>query len=178
MNKLVSKIGEELREAIPLTIFFLVIFHMVAISKSVVLEEYSITPTGSAIASVGALLVAKAILVARRLPFTRALAHRPLFYDALWQTTIFAGFTLLFRLIEEFIPLIARHQGVAAAARNLYREIRWPEFWVIQMWLFASLLLYCIASELARATGARSAAGMLFAPKPARLAPSRVRLTG
>ena len=47
MNKIVYMITEELRAAILPIIFFFAVFHLVAITKALILEGYRITPTGA-----------------------------------------------------------------------------------------------------------------------------------
>jgi hypothetical protein len=72
---------------------------------------------------------------------------------------------LLFRFVEEIVPLIAKHNGLVSAATHVLEEVSWPHFWVLQMWLYASLLLYCLASELVRVIGAVKVKGMLLDAK-------------
>jgi hypothetical protein len=164
MSKVMAIVAREMREAVPALLFFLVVFHMLLITKNVVLEDYHITTTGATIATVGALIVAKAILVAEKLPVARLFSGRML-YNILWKTLLFSAVTLLFRLVEELIPLLAKHNGLVTAATHLFEEVSWPHFWVLQMWLYASLLLYCLASELMHMIGVVKVKGILLGPK-------------
>ena len=104
MRRFGAAVARELREAIPPTIYFGVVFHAVAITKAAFLADYGLTPSGSAMALVGALLVAKAILVTDKLRFTNALSTGPLVYDVMWKPAIFTVFTLAFRVVEELVP--------------------------------------------------------------------------
>jgi len=164
MSKVMAIVAREIREAVPALLFFLMVFHMILITKKVILEDYNITTTGTAIATVGALIVAKAILVVETLPIARLFSGRML-YNILWKTLLFSAVSLLFRFVEELIPLIAKHNGLVTAATHLLEEVSWPHFWVLQMWLSASLLLYCLASELVRMIGAVKVKGMLLDSK-------------
>lgn len=164
MSKVMAIVAREMREAVPALIFFLVVFHMIAITKAVILDDYHISTTGSTIATVGALIVAKAILVVEKLPIARLFSGRTL-YNILWKTLLFSAVSLLFRFVEELIPLIAKYNGLVTAAAHLLEEVSWPHFWVLQMWLYASLLLYCLTSELAHMIGAVKVKGMLLGPK-------------
>jgi len=65
MSKMGGIAVREIREALPVTVFFLILFHMIALTKAVALDEYSITALRATAATVGALIVAKAI---RKLP--------------------------------------------------------------------------------------------------------------
>jgi len=137
---------------------------MILITKNVILEDYHITTTGAAVATVGALIVAKAILMVEKLPIARLFSGRML-SNILWKTLLFSAVSLLFRFIEELIPLIAKHNGFVTAATHLFDEVSWPHFWVLQMWLYTSLLLYCLASEFVDMFGAVKVKGMLLGPK-------------
>ena len=57
-------ITDELREAAVPTAFFFLVFLFGAITKTLVLKSYGLRPTGLAVALVGALIVAKAVLIA------------------------------------------------------------------------------------------------------------------
>ena len=157
-------VAREIREAVPALLFFLVVFHMILITKNVLLKEYHITTTGAAIATVGALIVSKAILVVEKLPIARLFSGRML-SNILWKTLLFSAVSVLFRFVKEFIPLIAKHNSLITAATHLIEEGSWPRFWVLQMWLCSSLLLYCLAAELVRMMGAAKVKEMLLGSK-------------
>jgi hypothetical protein len=163
MSKVMAVV-REIREAVPALLFFLVVFHMILITKNVTLEDYHITTTGTTVATIGALIVAKAILIVEKLPIARLFSGRML-YNILWKALLFSIVSLLFRVVEEFLPLLAKHNGLVPAATHLFEEVSWPHFWVLQMWLNASLLLYCLASELVRTIGAVKVKGMLLGTK-------------
>jgi hypothetical protein len=165
MNKIGAIVVREIRQAVPATIFFLWLFHMIALTKAVIVSDYSITALRATVATVGALIVAKAILIVENLPIARLFSSR-LVFNALWKTLLFGAVALLFRFVEELIPLIPKHEGLINALVNIYQEVSWPQFWVFQLWLFSALLLYCLASDLARMVGAESIKGMIFGSKP------------
>ena len=127
MSRVRAVIAREIREALPATIFFLFLFHMVALTKAVSLEEYDITALRATGATVGALIVAKAILLVDALPIA-SLFSGTLIFQMLWRTLLYGSVTLLFRLVEEFIPLALHHGGLNAAVAALYEEVSWPLF--------------------------------------------------
>jgi hypothetical protein len=153
MSDILGKIKGEFKEVIPPMIFFLIVFHILAFTRQLIQMSYGIAVTDSAIATIGALIVAKAILIAEKFPFVNRFESRPLLYIVLWKALIFSLFTFLFRLIEELIPLLRKYGSIGSALRNLIEEIVWTHFWAIQVWLFLSLILYCSASELIRVLG-------------------------
>lgn len=163
MNKALAIVANEFREALPAMLFFLIAFHMIVVTKTVILEDYEISAASASIATVAALIVAKAILIVEKLPIARLFSNRML-YNIIWKTLLFGAVAMLFRFVEELIPLIAKHEGFAMAMRHLFGEVHWSHFWVIQMWLFGLLFLYCLASELVRTIGAARVRALLLGP--------------
>jgi hypothetical protein len=154
MNKIVHVISAEIRAAILPIIFFLVVFHLVAITKTLILEAYRITPTGAAFATIGALIIAKAVLIADKLPFINLFATKPLMFNILWKTLNYSILFLVFRYIEEIIPLVSKYGSLGGASEHLIEEVSWPHFWAIQIWLIVSLLLYNLIAEFIGLFGA------------------------
>lgn len=135
MQKFLHFIVHELKEALAPTIFFLVLFHLAAFTESLLLESYGITVVGASVATVGALIVAKAILISNKLPWTDRFSGKPLLIGALWKTAIYTLLCLAFRLIEEFVPLVAKYDGVMIALQHFLEEVSWPHFWALQIWM-------------------------------------------
>ena len=161
MKRIWEVVAREIREALPATIFFLFLFHMIGLTKAVSLDDYSITALRAAGATIGALIVAKAILVVEALPVARLSSRRRMF-DVLWKTLLYGAVVLLFRSLEELIPLASKHGGLVSGTKAMYQEVSWPLFAVLALWILGGLFLYCLASELVRAVGAEKVKETLF----------------
>ncbi|MCG6941418.1 MAG: hypothetical protein LJE69_09215 [Thiohalocapsa sp.] len=162
MAKLSTIVAREVRKALPAVIFFLVLFHLIALTKAVSLADYQFTALRTAGATLAALIVAKAILVAEALPLTRRLPGS-LALQVLWKTLLYSAVVLAFRVVEELIPLAIRHGGVWAGAKAMGDEVAWPFFAVIALWIIAGLFLYTLISELVHAVGPERVRALLFA---------------
>jgi len=156
MNRVIRFVVHELREAVAPTLFFLVVFHVVTLTKTLILEGYGVTPGGVAVSTVGALLVAKAVLVANSLRGANRFAGRPLLLGILWKSAIYALLCVVFRLVEELIPLLFRHERFLPAFEHLLAEVSWPHFWAIQIWVALALISYTTVTELDRHFGTGS----------------------
>ncbi len=154
MSKILSFFKKEVLELIPTTLFFLITFHIIALSRALMLEQYGIKLSTSGTATVGALVVAKVILVFNKFSFVNLFSKKPLLYSIIWKTFIFSLFTLLFRCVEELIHLVPKYGSLPSASQHLIHEIVWPHFWSSQIVLLVALLLYCSAVELIREIGA------------------------
>ena len=163
MSKVGAVIVRENREMLPALIFFQIAFHMIAVTNAVVLAEHRITGATAAIATVAALIVAKAILIVEKLPLARLFASR-LAYNILWRTFLFGAVSVLFRIAEELIRGLVHHEGVGETAGHMVGGMTWTHFLIVQMWLFAMIFLYCFATELVRAIGPAKVREMLLRP--------------
>lgn len=161
MTRIGAAIAHEAREALPAFFFFFVAFHMIAITKTVTLNGYAISTGSSAVATLGAAIVAKAVLLVEKLPLARWFSGRAV-HSILWKALLFGVVAMLFRIVEEVVSVIAKGGSTLAAAEHLENRLSWSHFLVMQMWLFALLVLYCLASELVGALGPRRVREMLF----------------
>lgn len=153
MKRIVEAIRRELREAMLPMAFFLVVFHVVALVEAVILDAFHLTLTGAAMATVAALLAAKAILIADRLPFIDRFAQLPLVYGVLWRTAIYSAFVCALRIAEEIVPHWISSGSFRAAIDHAVARISWQQVVALQLWLVVAMLLYSSLSELDRHFG-------------------------
>jgi hypothetical protein len=153
MPKILRAIKSELLEIIPPTIFFFVAFNVLTYTKSLMLEQYGTKFSGFAAATLGALIVAKVVLMADRIPFINKYPDKPLIYNAAWKTLVYVLVTLVVRFLEYFIPLWWQYKNLGVALDHLWNETIWPHFWAIQIWLVCLFFVYVSFREFARAVG-------------------------
>ncbi len=84
MMEWVKKLIHELREVVNPVIFLFCMFELVAITNWLLLESYSITPTHTVVAAVGALIGGNAILIAKKLPYLHIFQGWPVLISVLW----------------------------------------------------------------------------------------------
>ncbi len=153
MSSVISRIKHEIIEAIPPAIFFFISFQLIALTSSLMLEKYGIEVSTFVSATIGALIVAKVVLITDMLPIVNRFPEKPLIYNVLWKTSIYLFAALLVRYIEHFIGFYRQYGEVALANRHLLEEVVWPHFWAVQIWLLVLFFMYCGLRELVRALG-------------------------
>ncbi len=156
MKHIIQVIKHNFQEAIVPATFFFVVFHLLVVTKTLILEAYGVTPTSVAVVTVGALIVAKAVVMADKLPFINLFLGKPLIFSVLWKTVIYGVMGFVFHCIEELMPLLSKHEGFVTAARHLFSEVSWPQFWALQIWMMVALILYNSVTELDKHFGAGS----------------------
>ena len=167
MSDIRHKLMHELRELIPVTLFFLTAFLMLALTQTLLLAEHGIRGTTFAAAAIGALVVAKVVVIADHFSWVDRFPRRPLVYNVIWKTAIYFVASFGVRYAEHFVRLWGSSDGFADANHKLFDEIVWPHFWCVQMWLLALLLVYCTLRELIRAIGRDRLIAMFFRLPPA-----------
>jgi hypothetical protein len=160
--KLLKTIKHSYIEILPPTIFFLIAFSLILVTKRMILREYGISWTGFGAAIVGAILVGKVVLIVDKLPFVNRFPDRPLIYNASWKSLIYFLAALLVRYLEHVVSFLSKYDGFMAANRHLVDEIVWPQFWLVQMWLAVLFFIYCAMRELVRVVGRDRVIYMFF----------------
>ena len=155
MQKVLGTIKRELIEVLPPAFFFFVAFNVVALTNKLMLEQYGITFCGFVNATVGALIVAKAALVADHSKFINKYPHKPLIYNVVWKTIIYGLAALAVQALEEILPLWWKYRSVPTTVERSWDSIVWPHFWAVHIWLVFLLSLYVSFRELARVLGER-----------------------
>ena len=153
LQKVLETVKGELREVVPPMIFFFVAFNVITYTKKLMLEQYGIEFSGFVTAAVGALIVAKVVLIADEIPFINKYPGKPLIYNVAWKTVIYILVTFIVRFLEFLTPLWWKYRDVSIAVDHLLAEVKWPHFWAIQIWLFCLFFVYVSFRELARTLG-------------------------
>ena len=169
MNKVWAKVKHEIFEDIPPAIFFLISFHIVVLDRALMAREFGLPVSSMVNATIGALLVAKVVLVADMLPAINRFPEKPLIYNVVWKTVLYVGASLLAHYLEQLIPLWWR-LGFTAANEHLWSKLVWPHFWAIQLWLVVLIFIYCVMRELVRVIGRDRVLGIFFGPAASRRA--------
>ena len=153
MSGIVAKIKHEILEVIPPTIFFFVAIGLLILTKRLMLQQYGIEFADFGAAVIGALIIAKVVLIVDYFPFINKFPNKPLIYNVLWKTAIYVVAAFIVRLAEHFIPLVVRYGSIREAASHMLDDVVWPQFLIIYIWLSVLLFVYCSLRELVRAIG-------------------------
>lgn len=153
MNKIVQRVKQEFISVIPAAVFFFIAFQLLALTRALILRQYDIEIWDFFAAAVGALIVAKVIMVVDLLPFVNRFPDKPLVYNVTWKATIYFIAACFARYIEHLFYFVREYGDFAAANRHLFDDFIWSRFWLVQIWLLVLLLIYCVIKELVRVFG-------------------------
>jgi hypothetical protein len=169
MSALTGKIKHEFMKALPPTIFFFVILHIVAIIRALMIKGTGISLPTSASVLIASLILGKSVLVADMLPFINRFPDKPLIWNVAWKTLMYALVALVVHYLERLYDYWKEAPGIAAANAQLLSDMNWPRFWAVQILLVTLILMYCIIAELARVIGRDKLKAIFLGPLPARL---------
>jgi hypothetical protein len=165
MKKALLFLKKEFLEMLPPTIFFLVVFHLVAFIRSLMAEHFGITLASSTGATIGALVVGKSILIADATPLFHWFARKRLIYNIIWRIFLYFIIVLLFQFLEELIPLISKYESVSSAIEHVFGEIKWARFWVIHIIVMIFMVIYTLTTGVIEAIGCKEYIRILINPK-------------
>jgi hypothetical protein len=162
MSGFAEKIKEEFFELLPPTIYFFVALHVVALVRVLLLEGTGIPLATSFVITMGALVLSKAVLLGDMLPFINRFPDKPLAYNVLWKTVLYALVALVLHYLERLIDFWREAGGFIAGNQKLLTEMVWAHFWAVQIILVVLVLAYCTMRELIRVLGADRMREMFF----------------
>src|SRR5688572_9411369 len=103
MSTFATKLKHELRDLIPVIVFFFIAFQLLAVTDALILRQYGVRASVFLSAAVAALVVAKVVLIADHLPLINRFPHKPLIYNVGWKTAIYFVASMAVRYAEHFI---------------------------------------------------------------------------
>lgn len=165
MKSILAFLKHEFLRMLPPTIYFLVIFHVLAFARQLMIQEWGVQVSSSVAATIGALIVGKAVLVADALPIVKRIARTRLAYDIAFRTLLYLLLALLFKLVEELIPALGREGGFTTAVTEVFGEIQWPRFLLVNIFMAMFLLFYNLLTGLIRALGQAEFRRLLWQPQ-------------
>ena len=89
MSGFPARLKHEFLEAVPPFIYFFVAFHLVAVIRALMQQEYGIQAGTVMNATIAALIVAKVVLLADLVPLVNRFPDKPLVYNIVWKALIY-----------------------------------------------------------------------------------------
>jgi len=162
MHRLLSGLKHEILEAIPFFVFFLIAFHLLALTRLLMEAEYGIQARSVMNLTIAALVVAKVVLLADLLPFINRYPDKPLLWNIVWKTLIYMLAACAVVYLERLWEFHGQYGSLAAASSHMVEEVVWPHFWAVQLWMSVLMLQFCTLREFARFLGGRRMRALFF----------------
>jgi hypothetical protein len=137
---------------------------MLALLKSLILEEYGIDPPSLAFALIGALVVAKVVLVMEHIPFGTWVGRSPVVVDVLLRTFFYSLGVTLVLLLEHAFDGRHEYGGFASSLGHLFRHADIHHVWIDSIVIALSLLLFNVFTVIRRHLGAGGLMRLFLSP--------------
>jgi hypothetical protein len=156
---------------LPPTIFFSVGFNFVVFTTNLLVAEYAVAVSNFMLATVAALVVGKAVLVANAMPVLGRYDRAPLIRPILFKTAFYWVTVLFARLLERFVHFsIIERNPPADFFPYLITTFSWHRFSAISLWILVLFLIYVAASEFSHLFGPGELRRLFFTPRSIRAA--------
>ncbi len=152
-RKIALFVKREVAEVLPPTIYFLCTFNIIALTTSMILQEFGIVLPLHLKATALAMVVGKVVLVVNKMRFLRRFDGSPLIYPILFKSIIYTIFVFVTRLLEEWIHALIDLGRISGTGQYMSEHIVWDLFLAAQIWIFVLLALYVTAVEVSRILG-------------------------
>jgi hypothetical protein len=164
-----ARLLHEAREALPPTIFFFVGFNFIVATTNLLLADYAVAVSSFMLATVAALVVGKAVLVANAMPYLRRYDRAPLIQPILYKTAFYWVVVFFARLLERFVHFSIEGNSPSDFIPYLRTTFSWHRFSAVSLWIFVLFLIYVTASEMAHLFGAGELRRLFFTSRPSDL---------
>jgi hypothetical protein len=171
---LAARIGHrllhEFRQVLPPTIFFFAGFNFVVFTTNLLVAQYGVAVSSFMLATVAALVVGKAVLVANAMPYLRRYDRAPLIQPILFKTAFYWVVVFFARLLERFVHFsVVERKPPGDFIPFLITIFSWHHFVAVSLWIFVLFLIYVTASEFTHLFGPGELPRLFFTSRPSEL---------
>jgi hypothetical protein len=139
---------KEIKEALPAMIFFAIGFNLIVLTTQLILDDYGAQLAGFTVATAAALVVGKAVVLAKALPFFRRFDNAPLIRPILFKTVVYWAVVFVARFLEKLIEYLLSGGRIGGIPEYVSTHFTWHRFAAIQIWIFVLFLIFDTGQEL------------------------------
>jgi hypothetical protein len=169
-----ERLGEEIKAVALTTLYFAVWFGVLIVLKELLLAEYRIEVRGLSLALVGALVVAKVVLLMEHVPLGQWVRKHAAVFDVILRTLVYAVGVLVVLLVEK--AFAARHEsgGFSRSLIQVFQHREIHHVWANTIAVACALLGFNALAVLRRRIGDKQLT-QLFLASPARAGEDEAR---
>jgi hypothetical protein len=137
-----EKLKHELISVGIATLYFLIWFGFLMLIKFLLLEDYDIEFTGVSMVIVGALVVAKVILIMEYIPLGSWVKKQPAYVDVILRTVLYSLGVLVILILEKGFEGRHEYGGFANSLRQVFNHVDVYHVWVNSIVVSCALLSF------------------------------------
>ena len=163
---LAQKLTDEIRGVALTTLYFAVWIGVLIALKTLILAEYRIEFVGLSKIVIGALILAKVVLVLQHVPLAGLTRRRPAWIDTLLRTALYSLGLFVVLLVEHAYEGRDLHGGFGPSLVSLFHEADIPHVWANTIALGGALLVYNCTQVVKLRLGTGGLARLFLSPLP------------
>ena len=161
-----QKLRNEIRAVALATLYFATWIGVLVVLKELALAEYGIEFHGLSLALVGALVLAKVVLVLEHVTLGAWIRTRPAWVDVILRTALYALGVLVVLLLEKAFEGRHEHGGFGPSLIAVFQHAEVHHVWVNTICLSGALLGYNALSVVRRHLGEGGLIRLFLSPLP------------
>jgi hypothetical protein len=150
--RFIAFLAKEVREVIPPTLFFLVGFNVIVVTTQLLIAGlfagYWFGLANFMVATMSALVVGKAVLVANHMALLRRYDTAPLIRPILFKTVVYWALVFVVRFLERLVHYLVDGGALGELPAYIAEQFSWQRFVAVQIWIFVLFLIYTTFAEL------------------------------
>jgi len=161
-----QKLKHEIAAVLSLTLYFAGWLGVLVLIKYLLLAEYQVAYSNFSIALIGALVLAKVVLVLEYVPLGAWVAAQAAWIDVLLRTVLYTFGVFVVLLIDKGIDGMHEHDGFGAALTAEWQQADTYHILLNVICLSAALLSYNMLSVVRKRMGKGALLQMFLSPLP------------
>jgi hypothetical protein len=157
-----QKFLKEIKEILGMTLYFLFFLGVLIILKKLILKDYEIAFTGLSTAIIGALVMAKVVLLMELIPRGQWVRSQPAIVDVILRTLLYTFGVLIVMLLEKAFESRHENGGFSTALLNVFRNRDLYHVWAGVIVVGLSLFGYNAMSVMRLYLGKRQLEKLYF----------------
>ena len=160
------KLKNELKALSIAALYFLFWFSILMLIKVLLLEEYHVKFSGASMALIGALVLAKVILVMEYIPLGPWVRKQSAYVDVFLRTFLYSSGVLVVLLLEKGFEGSHEYGSFGSSLQQVFNHADIYHVWVNIIVVFGALLGFNILSIVKKHLGEGGLVKMLLVPPP------------
>ncbi len=160
-----EKLKHELRAVVLVTLFFAAWIGVLMGLKVLILEDYQIRFGSVSAVLIGALILAKVVLILEHVSLGSWLRKHPVLLDVILRTLLYAFGTFVVILLEKAFQSRHEQGGFGPALMKVFQHRDMPHVWANTICVTGALLFYNLLSALNHHLGAGGLAQVFLTPQ-------------
>ena len=160
-------VKREIRELAITGSYFIAWIGSLMLLKTLILAEYHVEFREWSLVLVGALVLAKVVLVLEHVPLWHWARHRPAWMEVVLRTLFYSAGVFVVLVIEKAFEGRQAHGGFGAALVAQFQSVDGPRVWANTICLAGALLGFNVLAVIQRHLGEGKLFRMFLVPLPA-----------